>query len=96
MLVRNIFQGTNNITVLVSVPCLYKYFVTLQSELAELLELQSPDSTPSSQRAALQQVAEDASFSAEHYLADWAEEGLLVAPLLQLNLPWEDQENCMR
>ncbi|KAF4518488.1 hypothetical protein B566_EDAN006493 [Ephemera danica] len=60
-------------------------------ELPDLLDLQSPDSVPASERPLLQLAAEDKTFNAEHYLADWAEESHLVLNLLQLEEPWTIQ-----
>ncbi|CAB3387749.1 Hypothetical predicted protein [Cloeon dipterum] len=55
----------------------------MEADLPELMDLQSPDDTPSSEREKLQETWENKHFCPEHYLADWAEEEELILPLLE-------------
>jgi len=48
--------------------------------------------TPSCERENLQVKWEDANFSPEHFLADWAEEDELIIPILDTPMPWKSAE----
>jgi hypothetical protein len=64
-----------------------------QSELPELLDFLTPDTTDPIERETLQLEWEDQHFSPEHFLADWAEEEEIISPLINTPPPWQNDES---